>query len=342
MIDRLYVPFDVFGMREEVRVSTMVRVGDLGWTCGMCPLDVNSAVVAAGDLERQAGFVCEMIKDVFKRAGFGSNDVAKLVIYHAAKSADELEQMLSAFRTHFPNHPVLVPVPVGYFYYDGMMVEVDAYADASLEPASDEFSEDIQIRLGQDLTYVAATAVRATGIKAALNSRDLDPESVISAQWYSSGFFEDSNGEDTPLVARPQEFVRVEASDAALFSADLTFARRFPVITEQSDDGVLVRSAGDIVMFSCSVARADLNLVEQTQVVMARLDRALSREGLEWSHVVKISAPYVGGASEADLHENLRIRHGFHALPGPASTGLPVRSFADPDCRIVVRLTAYR
>ena len=49
-----------------------------------------------------------------------------------------------------------------------VLVEVDAYADASLEPASDESSEGIQIRQGQDLTYVAATAVRATAYAVSL------------------------------------------------------------------------------------------------------------------------------------------------------------------------------
>ena len=35
---RSYVPFDVFAMRVDVPVSTAVRHGHLGWTCGQCPL----------------------------------------------------------------------------------------------------------------------------------------------------------------------------------------------------------------------------------------------------------------------------------------------------------------
>ena len=342
MIDRQYVPFDVFGMREEVRVSTMVRVGDLGWTCGMCPLDVSSAVVAAGDLQAQAGFVSNMIETVFQRAGFDSKDAAKLVIYHAAKSADELSEMLTVFKKHFPSRPVLVPVPVDHFYYEGMLLEVDAYADASLEPASEAVGPGIQVRHGHDFTYIAATVSGFDQIEAALDSNKLHFERLLAAEWYSERSLASLDPAHSPFSIEYQEFVQVGSTHTASLSSDLTFASQLKVEAKVIGEGVLVRRTDDLVMLSGSVARSDLSLVDQTRAIMERLDAALREEGLAWSHVVKISAPYVGGASETDLHENLKIRHAFHVLPGPASTGLPVRAFADPDFRIVVRLTAHR
>ena len=54
MSRRLYVPFDVFAMQEDVSVSTLVRDGNLGWTCGQCPLDREGNVVAPNDLVSQA------------------------------------------------------------------------------------------------------------------------------------------------------------------------------------------------------------------------------------------------------------------------------------------------
>ena len=76
--------------------------------------------------------------------------------------------------------------------------------------------------------------------------------------------------------------------------------------------------------------------------MMIALAQALDSLGLSWAHVVKVSAPYVGNASADALHENLRIRHSFHALPGPASTGLPVTGFAAPQTRIFIQVIARR
>lgn len=342
MIDRTFVPFDVFGMREEVRVSSMVRVGHLGWTCGMCPLDLSSAVVAAGELQTQAGFVCNMIETVFLRAGFVSKDAAKLVIYHAAKSPDELSEMLSVFRKHFPSRPVLVPVPVDHFYYEGMLLEVDAYADASLTPATEPVVQGVQIRRGRDFTYVAADAPGPDQIEAALKANNLHSESLLAAEWYSERSLVNLSTVNSKVPIISQEFLRVGASHTASLSTDLTFATQAKVEARETGEGVLVRRAAGLAMLSASVARSDLNLVDQTRTIMKRLEMALREEGIAWSQVTKISAPYVGDASESDLHENLKIRHAYHASPGPASTGLPVRAFADPHCRIVVRLTAHR
>ena len=48
----------------------------------------------------------------------------------------------------------------------------------------------------------------------------------------------------------------------------------------------------------------------------------------------------MGGESEEDLYANMRIRNGYYSRPGPASTGLAVHGFADPECRITVELLA--
>lgn len=69
MRERSCVPFDVFAIRVEVPVSTAVRDGGLGWTCGQCPLTEQGAVYAPGDLRAQAEFVCDMIDTVMTRAG---------------------------------------------------------------------------------------------------------------------------------------------------------------------------------------------------------------------------------------------------------------------------------
>jgi hypothetical protein len=89
-----------------------------------------------------------------------------------------------------------------------------------------------------------------------------------------------------------------------------------------------------------TAADADISLTGQTARIMARINQQLADMNLEFASVVKLTAHYAGGASPQDLHDNMKIRHGYHATPGPASTGLPVTGFADPACRISVTVTA--
>ena len=124
---RRYVPFDVFAMRVDVPVSSMVRDGDLGWTCGQCPLDRRGDVVAPFDLTSQAGFVCDMIEATVERAGFTRASVGKLNVYVAETAAWQGDQALAAIKARFDHQPVIVPIPVPHFYYDGMMLEIDIF-----------------------------------------------------------------------------------------------------------------------------------------------------------------------------------------------------------------------
>ena len=73
---------------------------------------------------------------------------------------------------------------------------------------------------------------------------------------------------------------------------------------------------------------------------MAGLDQSLIAEGLSFADVVKLTTHYVGGASAEELHGNMKVRHSYYAIPGPASTGLPVDAFLNPDCRITIDIIA--
>lgn len=340
MQERLFVPFDVFGMRENVRVSSMVRVGDLGWTCGMCPLDRDSAVVAPDDLAAQSEFVCQMIKTVFGRAGFEPKDAAKLVVYHAAQTEQDHQAMVDQFEQHFPAQPVLVFVPVPHFYYAGMLLEVDAYADSTLRPVLQTFPAGIQMRQGQHLTYLAAKWTANTPVQGFLQAQGLSRGNLVSSQWYGSAEHVGNVKRLTKEFPIQDHEILIIERAASLF-ADFTVSQAGIVTKGSTQNPIQIRRSDPVVTLSCSVPQQDLTLVEQTKHIMKQLDRALADEGLSWSHVVKISAPYIGSASEADLHENLAIRHAYHPLPGPASTGLPVTAFADPANKIMVQLIAH-
>ena len=147
MGERSYVPFDVFAMRVEVPVSTAVRVCDLGWTCGQCPLTDQGAVHAPGDLLAQTELVCDMIETVMARAGFTSSSVGKLHVYHAAGAVLEAVDMLALIAGRFDHGPLIVPIPVPHFYYDGMLIEVDVFAADNLQIRAPVDSDGVQLHV---------------------------------------------------------------------------------------------------------------------------------------------------------------------------------------------------
>jgi enamine deaminase RidA (YjgF/YER057c/UK114 family) len=95
-------------------------------------------------------------------------------------------------------------------------------------------------------------------------------------------------------------------------------------------------------MFWCSGTCADsnLDLVGQTSMIMQGLDASLRTAGSGFADVVKLTAHYTGSASEAELHGNMKVRHGYYASPGPASTGLPVKGLGNDRCRIAIDIAA--
>ena len=336
MQPRTYVPFDVFGMRDDVRVSTMVRVGDKGWTCGLCPLDAKARVVAPNDLTAQAAFVADMIQAVFARADFDVHDAAKLVIYHAAASVSETQALLALFQDRFPGGPVLVPVVVPYFYYDGMLLEVDAYADASLQPRVTTASGLVQVRRGRELTYVACDAEASADVNEVIAGTGVSTANplVENAFW--------PRPLDHEAMSLGTSVILPETGGKGSAIIDWILCKDARVVQGSSAAFLTVAQAGDLFVLTATHPMPDVSLLDQARAVMAQLDQALKTCGLTWAHVVKVSAPYVGSGTEDDLHQNLKVRHSYHALPGPASTGLPVQAFADSGCRICVQLFAHR
>lgn len=342
MQTRQYVPFDVFGMREQVRVSTLVRVGSQGWTCGQCPLDTNAQVVAPGDLIAQSEFVCTMIHTVLARGGFKLGHAAQLILYHAAPNGAALDTALAVFRQAFPHGPVILPVPVPHFYYAGMLLEVDAFADETLASLPSFPAPGVQRLDGEALAYIAVEANTAAKRDATLAALGLGEDQVLQdltiAPVPKTDPFAPAEGKGRgACILYPGAAPRLSAhATAAIVS------RRDPVQSQVSDQGVWIRETPSTVVLSAPRGRAGDSLVTQTRLMMAALDQALMERELTWAHVVKISAPYAGDSSAQALHENLTIRHGYHALPGPASTGLPVSGFAHPDTRIFIQLIARR
>ena len=107
---RTFVPFDVFSMQVDVPVSTLVRDGDLGWTCGQCPLDQEARVLSPGNLIAQAVHVCDMIESVLRRGDFDGASIAKMNVYFSETETGDRDRIVRVFRDRFTDTPVVVPI----------------------------------------------------------------------------------------------------------------------------------------------------------------------------------------------------------------------------------------
>ncbi len=357
MAERLHVPFDVFAMRVDVPVSTAVREGDLGWTCGQCPLTESGAVHAPGDLLAQTEFVCDMIETVMARAGFEPSSVGKLHVYFAAKTGREAEDALALIAARFGHDPLIVPVPVPHFYYDRMLIEVDVFATSHRQAVPSGETDGIRLELidAGDQVWAHASASLAdfaaseavdliTGV---LDRQAMSHEHLLADFWMVGGIDAEQvarNLQPSRFVTNPDALVRLADPAGPVIAASLSFSRQpVAVLTDKStDDGLrlILKKSGSMIWASGTCAISDLDLVGQTSSIMQGLDAGLRAAGASFSDVVKLTAHYTGGASEQELHGNMKVRHSYYKSPGPASTGLPVAGLGNGRCRIAIDVTA--
>ncbi|WP_375595800.1 RidA family protein [Algihabitans albus] len=360
MSRRLYVPFDVFAMQEDVSVSTLVRDGSLGWTCGQCPLDREGHVVAPNDLMAQARFVCDMLESVVPRGGFDQAEIGKLNVYFAENAPGDGAAALAVIRDRNPQALVL-PIRVPHFYYDGMMIEVDVFAATGAQRRhASSASSAIEVVDADDVTWAfvqarpekdQTLAEAVTDIEATLRSENLYAHNLISDQWFATRFLAGS-ADTVPatggsaFISLAEGMVLCEGQAHGLVAAELAFSRRDVSVGEAGDrsrEGRLyVRDDGVQRVVTGIHADPQGDLVSQTSAIMSRISEDLESAGMSFANVVKLTAHYVGGASAEELHGNMKVRHGHYRKPGPASTGLPVASLLDKDCRIAIAVMAVR
>ena len=339
-------------MKVEVPVSSLVRDGDFGWTCGQCPLDRSANVFAPGDLVAQTKFVCDMIDTVLQRGGFNSRNIGKLHVYYVAANASEGRAALDMLATHFPHGPLVVPIPVPYFYYDGMMIEVDVFAGPQVSPRKiqENGHTKLQIVDGGDLTWALVRCELSGGqtmancmaeMSCALAQQGLAPANLLSDHWFIAG------SDDVPksnLVSNPNAVIRLALQPRNAISGVLTFCRDAVQATVETDENgnlALVSRRNQSAMWVSAICNdPQLDLVEQTRQIMSGIERILASKKLSFGQVAKITTHYVGDASAEDLHGNMKVRHSYYVEPGPASTGLPVSGLLGGDCRISIDVMA--
>ncbi len=348
---RTYVPFEGrWSMRIDVPYSLLLRDGDDAWSSGQAPLDTNAEVVAPGDLAAQTRISCGHIANILSDGGFGREALGKLVLYHTARNASDTDSMLDIARETFGPQPLLVPVAVPHFFYEGMVIEVDAFATARRGATLDYSDNDgrVKVRLVNGGSFVwAALELQAepsaedlelanTQLEKALRVLSLSPRHKLSEHWFAPGSsYEVPSGVPAGMVVTSEPVV-----PAVL--GELTFIKAGPVHEERHTQAgsvqIVTRKSGAHLWLAGWCTDENAGLVEQTERIVDALADALARNGAAFSDVAKSTTHYVGGASEENLHDNMAVRNARYEKPGPASTGIAVSGLNAKGARIAIDL----
>jgi hypothetical protein len=263
--------------------------------------------------------------------------------------------MIAYCRERFGNRPVLVPVAVPYFYYDGLLLEVDAFGSAAPDVTLERSGAGAQVRITDagELSWVALTVdpgridAGLAVLRSALSEFGLSSDQRLSEHWFAP----QGKGAELAGVLEKAELISdggglVESADRnALLVGELTYVRGRSagnkVETRNIDDvRVVMRRSGRFVWLSGRSLDPELGLVAQTKKLMTVLATTLAAEDMDFGSVVKSTSHYIGGSTPEELYENMAVRNGYYQLPGPASTGLPVSRLADHNSRIIVDFLA--
>lgn len=354
-----YLPFDtVWKMRIDHPYSLFVREGAILWSCGQCPLDNLGNVLHPGDLPGQAEAVAGFIRRFLGEMRGRASGIGRLVVYYVKTAPGDAARLKDLFRREFGQSVQVVPVAVPHFYYDGMLIEVDVFAsDEKAEGACFVDEETgLTLEVSDAGPFVWATvsfpdaAFEDTGsrLKRLLLRANLSRECLLAEQWFlpvgcevPAGIF---SGNDGRLV---HNAVRVSDAEAEI-TAELTFAKvpaRVTVCDTNQGMGhdtdhlsLSLRMAGGHFHLTALDASPDRDLVEQTARIMKAVEALFADAGLSFRDVRKATTYYVAGSSADELHDNMSVRNGYYAKPGPASTGLPVEGLMVPGARVSISM----
>lgn len=325
MTKRTFVPFDsLWQMRIDVPYSLLVRDGDYAWSCGQLALDGDSNVLAAGNLAEQSSLVAGYIAQVLDRGGLGPEHLKRLLLYYVPDGPgnEQVEHMRSAFRSVLGHDVLLDPIPVPHFYYDGIVLEVDAFAGPTVDDRFGWVSVDAH-------TSDLDSSIEAIGT-----------EGLLTGHWFAPA------GQLADTAADLETRGLVHDAGAVVSAGPFADRARGSLVhiggqcseEHSSADGVRVtsRRADGVGWIAARSTDASKGLVQQTEQIMDAIAECLDDQGVGFDAVVKSTTLYVGGSSAEELHDNMSVRNQRYEKPGPASTGLPVFGFADPATLVTV------
>jgi enamine deaminase RidA (YjgF/YER057c/UK114 family) len=359
---RRFIPFGShWSMGIEVPYSLAVLDRGRFWSCGQCPLDLHATPIHPGDLGRQLVYVADLIRKQFAPHGIGADRIAKLVAYVARDGSTRPEAVERILRAALGPVPLVLTIGVPNFYYPGMMVEIDVYGSVDKpwsadidQPAGDwhatvsGFGSEIHARLELG---PGGAGVLGRMLDDCLAKRGSSIDRILSAH-----VFLDRGLSTLPLAKAISVSLGLDAGAAVLADLPRQRAAVIDLIAGVDTsgsvcrnvrnavemDGVLLveRWAGDTLGLAARCVGPQPEPVAVTRRIMEVLSKSLSRHNLGFDDVLKQQTYYVGGERAEDLYANMRVRNSRYSRPGPASTGLAVHGFADPDCRIWIELLA--
>jgi enamine deaminase RidA (YjgF/YER057c/UK114 family) len=359
---RRFVPFgSKWAMGIDVPYSLAVIDRARLWSCGQCPLDLSARPLHPGNLAQQLRVVAEQIRDAFSPYGVSPDRITKLVAYVAHEEATPLEAVEGHLRQVLGSVPVIVTIGVPAFYYAGMMVEIDVYGSTvrhsgptvrrvteGVLALSVECGGERHIRLRFESN--AETNRFDAELRRSLRYWGYTEQSIVSAHLFvdrHQAAALDIAGIAAALRADRGVAVLAELPRGSAVVADIVCTwnpgldEQQAVIAEEIGGvRIIARRSGGMLGVSGRCLTRQPGSAAATERVMTALSATLTAHGLSSADVVKQQTFYVGGASEEDLYENMRVRNGYYRRPGPASTGLAVYGMVDAGCLITVELLA--
>jgi enamine deaminase RidA (YjgF/YER057c/UK114 family) len=333
-------------MRIDHPYSLVVRDGAAAWSCGQCPLDAEGRVYAPGDLAAQTRCVVRFIQAGLDGVGLPPKAIAKIVVYFVDVGAGERQQMMSILRRAFGEAPLILPLAVPHFYYDGMLIEVDVHAAAGtlLRVEGDSPGIVLQGVVGDDLAWMNVMLDRAAPgvglqalthwIESSLAGFGIRARDLLSDHWFVGQHVEHAALDALEgLIGDQGAVAQAGLPDGSSLVGELTFARpdgsSEPIVRRHvsNHEPVTVRKNGRYFWISGRTNMPGHGLVDQTRSAMRAINAAMLEQGWAFDRVCKATTHYVGDSSEEELHSNMAVRNDYYRSPGPASTGLPVMGF---------------
>ncbi|WP_296744571.1 hypothetical protein [Mesorhizobium sp.] len=345
-------------MRIDHPYSLFVKSGGLIWSCGQCPLDGAGEVLHPGNLGLQAEAVIAFTGRFLNEIGCDRTVITRLTVYYVKTADGDAAMLRRLFRDHFGDDVLITPVAIPYFYYEGMLIEVDVFGSTQAKRHRAFVDEPTRLRLdvvdADGISWANLTAGQlpqagelAGALQGLLQQAGLSRENLLAEQWFAGSEQASASIADVPglRMLDPCGVLSIERDGADLL-AEQTFSTSGVLHLSFADsrdglpDGVevrLSRSQRHFHVTACDNA-GTRGVVEQTSLIMQAVEQTLARYGLGFHDVRKATTYYISGSSAEELHDNMAVRNAYYSKPGPASTGLPVKGFPDAKALISVKL----
>ncbi|MGB5330704.1 MAG: RidA family protein [Gammaproteobacteria bacterium] len=107
-----------------------LRCGDMIWVGGQVNLTSEGVVLNTHDLATQTAAVVQNIASVLNEFGAGFTDLVYLNAFYVNDGSVDENEFLNMIANSLPagTRTAITPIPVAYLAYDGMVVEIEAYA----------------------------------------------------------------------------------------------------------------------------------------------------------------------------------------------------------------------